>query len=109
MNWPLLSLLVFSPLLTAALLWCLPRRAARWATAAGMLLTLALSSALLLAYDPTGPRFQLLEQADWITGLRVQYLLAVDGLSVLFPASTALLFLGALVAAWNRDADDNRL
>ena len=109
MNWPLLSLLVFSPLFTAALLWCLPRRAARWATAAGMLLTLAFSSALLLAYDPAGPRFQLLEQAEWIAGLRVQYLLAVDGLSVLFPASAALLFLGALVAAWNRDGDDNRL
>ena len=109
MNWPVLSLLVFSPLLVAALLWCLPERAARWATAAGMLLTLALSTAVLLAYDPAGPRFQLIDQANWIAGLKVQYLLAVDGLSVLFPASTALLFLGALVAAWNRDAGDSRL
>ena len=98
---PLLSLLIFSPLLVAVLLQGLPARAARWATAASMLATLALACAVLVAYVPAGPRFQLLERAPWIASLNVQYLLGIDGLSVLFPAATAFLFLGALVAAWN--------
>lgn len=109
MNWHLLSLLVFSPLLVAACLWCVPAKMVRWLTAVGMLLTLALSTAVLIAYDPAGPRFQLVEQAEWIAGLKVAYRFAIDGLSVLFPASTALLFLGALVASWRRDPVDSRL
>ena len=105
----LLSLLVFLPLSGAALLWLLPARAARWATAATMLATLAAACAVLAAFDPDGPRFQLLERAPWIASLNVHYLLGVDGLSVLFPAATALLFLGTLVAGWNLAHDAPRL
>ncbi len=105
----LLSILVFLPLSGAALLWLLPARAARWATAATMLATLAAACAVLAAFDPDGPRFQLLERAPWIASLNVHYLLGVDGLSVLFPAATALLFLGALVAGWNLAHDAPRL
>lgn len=101
MSWPLLSLLVCAPLAGAALLWLLPARAGRYAVAATMLLTLGLATAALTAYDPAGARFQLVEQALWIASLNVHYLLAVDGLAVLFLPATALLFLGALVAGWN--------
>lgn len=101
MKLPLLSLLVFLPLLGAGLLWLLPARAARWLTAASMLATLALGVAALVAYNPAGARFQLLEQASWIASLNVHYRLGVDGLSILFLPATALLFLGALVACWN--------
>lgn len=101
MSLPLLSLLVFSPLGAALLLWLLPARAVRHLVAVSMLATLALATAALLAYDPPGARFQLLERVPWIAGLNVQYLLAVDGLSVLFLPATALLFLGSLVACWN--------
>lgn len=101
MSLPLLSLLVFSPLGAALLLWLLPARAVRHLVAVSMLATLALATAALLAYDPPGARFQLLERMPWIAGLNVQYLLAVDGLSVLFLPATALLFLGSLVACWN--------
>lgn len=108
MTLPLLSLLVFSPLLGAALICAAPVRMARWLAAGSMLLTLSLSVAVLAAYDGGGPRFQLMEQAEWIAGLGVRYQLAVDGLSVLFPASTALLFLGALVAGWQRESQGSR-
>ncbi|HEX6734252.1 MAG TPA: NADH-quinone oxidoreductase subunit M [Azonexus sp.] len=101
MSLPLLSLLVFAPLAGALLLSLLPARAARWVTAAAMLATLLLATAALLAYAPAGERFQLLERQPWIASLNVHYLLAVDGLSVLFLPATALLFLGSLVACWN--------
>jgi len=109
MTVPLLSLLVFLPLAGAALLWLLPARAARFATAATMLATLAAASAVMVAFDPDGPRFQLVEREVWIASLNVHYLLGIDGLSVLFPPATALLFLGALVAGWNLAHDAPRL
>jgi NADH-quinone oxidoreductase subunit M len=101
MTLPLLSLLVFTPLLGAVLLWLLPAKAARQVAALAMLSTLLLATAALLAYDPAGERFQLLERQPWIASLNVHYLLGVDGLSVLFLPACALLFLGSLVACWN--------
>ena len=56
MTLPLLSLLVFTPLAGALLLWLLPARAARYVTAAAMLATLLLATAALLAYAPAGAR-----------------------------------------------------
>jgi NADH-quinone oxidoreductase subunit M len=106
---PLLALLILLPLACAALLPLLPARAVRHATAAGMLATLAVACAAAVAYDPAGPRFQLLERAPWIPGLNAQWLVGVDGLSVLFLPSTALLFLGALAAGWNAVRDAPRL
>ncbi|PKO90511.1 MAG: NADH-quinone oxidoreductase subunit M [Betaproteobacteria bacterium HGW-Betaproteobacteria-12] len=108
MNLPLLSLLVFSPLAGAVLLWLLPPRAARHVAAVAMLATLLLATAALWAYDPAGERFQLLERQPWIASLNVHYLLAVDGLSVLFLPATALLFLGSLVGCWNAVQDAPR-
>lgn len=101
MTLPLLSLLVFTPLAGAAALWLLPARATRPIVALVMLLTLLLATAVLVAYDPAGARFQLVERAPWIASLNIQYLLAVDGISVLFLPATALLFIGSLVACWN--------
>ncbi len=109
MSLPLLSLLVFLPLVGAITLWLLPARATRYAVALTMLLTLAATCVALLAFEPAGERFQLVERTPWVTSLNVQYLLGVDGLSVLFLPSTALLFLGSLVASWNRIEESPRL
>lgn len=109
MSVPLLSLLVFLPLLGAGLLWLLPARAARYLTAVAMLATLAAATAALVAFVPDGPRFQLVERSLWIASLNVHYQLGIDGLAVLFLPATALLFLGTLVAGWNLAHDAPRL
>lgn len=109
MSLPLLSLLVFLPLAGALVIWLLPVRATRQVVALTMIVTLALGVAALIAYDPPGARFQLVERASWIASLNVQYLLGVDGISVLFLPATALLFLGSLVACWNAVHEAPRL
>lgn len=101
MSAPLLSFLIFLPVAGALVLWLLPARLARGLTALVMLAVLALASAVMLAFDPSGPRFQLVERALWVASLDVHYQVGVDGLSVLFLPATALLFLGSLVACWN--------
>lgn len=99
MTLPLLSLLVLLPLVAAALLWFLPARLARPLAFAAMGGVLLLATLILWSYQPTTAGFQLVDRLPWIAGLGVQWLLAVDGLSVLFLPATALLFLGALTVA----------
>jgi NADH-quinone oxidoreductase subunit M len=102
MKLPVLSLLIMLPAVAALLLWLLPPRFARRVAMLSMLASLALAVAALIAYDPSGARFQLVEQKSWMPSVNVHYLVGVDGLSILFLPATALLFLGSLVACWNR-------
>lgn len=107
--WPWLSMVVFLPLALAALLWVLPEQRARWVAAGALLLELFLATAVLVAYQPAGLRFQLVEHWPWIRSLNIHYHLGIDGLSVLFLPATALLFLGTLVAGWNAVREAQRL
>lgn len=106
---PVLSLVVFLPLAVAVCLWLLPERFSRQLVSLAMLGELLLATTVLVAYNPGGPRFQLLERMPWIGSLNAHYLLSVDGLSVLFLPATALLFLGTLVASWNAISESRRL
>ena len=109
MSAPLLSLLIGLPGAGALALWLLPPRLARGVTAGVMLAVLAVACAVLLAFDPAGLRFQLVERALWVASLDVHYQVGVDGLAVLFLPSTALLFIGSLVACWNAVRQGQRL
>jgi NADH-quinone oxidoreductase subunit M len=97
---PWLSFTLFTPLLGAILVWLVPNRA-RYLAAGSATATLAMTLAVLAMFDADRAGFQLLEQAAWMPSLNVHYLLGVDGISVLFPAFTALLFTGIVIASWN--------
>ncbi|MEY2631812.1 MAG: hypothetical protein RIR00_466 [Pseudomonadota bacterium] len=95
---PLLSLLLALPALAGlALPWLSGRWPRRLALAAA-LLALALALWAVARFDPLRPGFQLLEQRLWWPGIGVQYLVGVDGLSLLFLPATALLFLVVIFA-----------
>ena len=98
---PLVTLLILVPVAGAGLLWLVPDgRRARWVALATGLSTLAIALTVASRLDPAQPDFQMVERAAWIPSLRVQYLLGVDGISVLFLPLTALVFLGATVGSW---------
>ncbi|MCK6413256.1 MAG: NADH-quinone oxidoreductase subunit M [Azonexus sp.] len=101
MSFPLLSCLIALPLAGALLLWLLPERLARAGAAFFLSASFLLACIVLVVYEPQGERFQLIERARWLPGVNAHYLLAVDGLSILFLPATALLFLGGLVVDWN--------
>lgn len=101
-NMPLLSLLFLTLPLGAALTWLLPRP--EWAkriALATALIDLSISLAVLINFDPSQRGFQLVEQARWIPSLNIQYLVGVDGISLLFLPASILLFIGAILASWN--------
>ncbi len=99
---PLLSLLFLTLPIGAALTWLLPRP--EWAKRIALgsaLVDLSIALAIIFRFDPTQPGFQLVEQAQWIPTLNVQYLVGVDGISLLFLPATILLFIGVILASWN--------
>jgi len=67
---------------------------------AGLELILTLFVALLFDSDH-GNNFQLVEQHAWIPSLNIQFLIGIDGISVLFLPMSALLTLTAIIASWN--------
>lgn len=100
-GFPLLSLLVWTPVLAAFLALLAPsERAARWVGALGAGLALGLASAVWALGDWALPGFQLVEKLPWVPSLNVHYLLGVDGMSALMLPTTALLGLAAQVASW---------
>ncbi|MDP1705178.1 MAG: NADH-quinone oxidoreductase subunit M [Sulfurimicrobium sp.] len=99
---PLLSLLFLTLPAGAALSWLLPRP--EWAkriALAAALVDLCIAIAVVVRFDPSESGFQLVEQANWIPTLNIQYLVGVDGISVLFLPATVLLFIGVILASWN--------
>jgi NADH-quinone oxidoreductase subunit M len=99
---PVLSVLAFLPLLTAAVVqWAGSRRQAFVVGLAGTGLELGLAAFVLAALDRHTAQLQFAEHLQLLPFL--SYHLAVDGLSVLFIAATALLsfllvFYGRIVA-----------
>lgn len=94
----LLNIVVFVPLLFAALVAILPSKEhgqLRTVTLIGMLVDLALGVWAYLRFDPAGPEFQLEYRARWIDQLGVSFHTGVDGLAISLVLLT--VFLGPLV------------
>lgn len=102
-NLPLLSLQFLPLLIGSVLIWLWPRPAVaivrRLALLAG-LATLLVTLAAVIAFDPAGGGFQLVERHAWIPPLGIDYQVGVDGISLLFLPATALLFIGVILASW---------
>ena len=99
---PLISLMLITLPIGAALIWLTPNeKHARWIALATAATDLALAIAILVGFDSNQEGFQFIEQANWIPSLGIQYHVGVDGISVLFLPLTVLLFNGILLASWN--------
>lgn len=94
----LLNLVVYLPLLFAALIWLLPgaeRGQIRTITFIGMLVDLVFGVWAYLRFDPAGPEFQLEYRTRWLEQLGVSYHIGADGLAISLLLLT--VFLGPLV------------
>ncbi len=99
---PLISLLILSLPIGAALIWLIPgSERSRWVVLATALVDLVLATLILLGFDATQSGFQFVETASWIPSLNIHYKVGVDGVSVLFLPLTVLLFLGVILSSWS--------
>jgi NADH-quinone oxidoreductase subunit M len=98
---PLLSILIFAPLAAAAVAALVKNeRALRWWTLAVTTLAAAFSLKLYCGFNPDTAGFQFVERAAWIPSLRIEYILGVDGLSLLLILLTTLLAPLCVLASW---------
>jgi len=104
MAFPLLSLLVWLPILGGALCLLLGNdrpQAARWVGLVTALAALVLSVPLLTGFDMGSAAMQFVEQRPWIPTYDIRYHLGVDGISVPLIALTTLTTVLVLVGAWS--------
>jgi len=105
-SWPMLSVIIFLPLVGALFIMLLPagddagaKRNARWT--ALWVTTIDLAIALLLAsrFDAASAEFQFVEKKPWLAGT-ITYHLGVDGISLPFVILTAALMPICILASW---------
>src|SRR3972149_820091 len=81
---PLLSVLIFSPLVAAAGAALIRNgRRLRWGTPACTTVIALLSLPLWWRFNPATAAFQFREQSAWIPWLKIDYALGLDGFSLL--------------------------
>ena len=102
-GFPLLSLIMFTPLIGAILLLFVSRRnenAIRWIanifTAVGFLVSVP----LWFWYNPQNAEYQFVERIAWIPSIGAEYFLGVDGFSVLLILLTTLMGFIACLSSW---------
>lgn len=100
-GFPLISLMILTLPLAAALIWTVDASRARWIALCAALIDLALALGMVGSFDHNNAGFQFIERSDWIPDLNIEYLVGIDGISVLLFPLTILLFVGVIVASWN--------
>ncbi|CAN5772471.1 NADH-quinone oxidoreductase subunit M [soil metagenome] len=102
-GFPILSAIVFTPLIGALLIALVPRERddlVRWLALGTALVAFALSLAVAAAFTAAQPGFQYVETADWIPAFGIQYKLGLDGLSLLLVVLTTTLTAISLLASF---------
>ncbi|MGH2488179.1 MAG: NADH-quinone oxidoreductase subunit M [Candidatus Limnocylindria bacterium] len=102
-NLPVLSLIVFTPLIGVLALLFVPgtnHRLIRWVALLAALGSLGFSL-FLLGYDPAGPEFQFREDLSWISAFGIRYQLGVDGMSGVLVLLTTVLSVVSILYSWD--------
>ncbi len=101
-GFPILSALIFLPIVWTILLYLIRDEAVLRTTAlVGALVELALALVMVFNFTPGIADIQFAERIEWIATLGAGYHVGVDGISVLFIPLTAFLTLMVLLFSWN--------
>jgi NADH-quinone oxidoreductase subunit M len=102
-SWPLLSLLIWLPIVGgfATLAFGQQRAAsARWFALLIAIATFVLSIPLYTGYDASSAAMQFAESRSWIAAWDIRYALGVDGISIALIILTTFTTVLVLVGAW---------
>ena len=98
----LLSLLIFLPVLGAALIGFAPRNDGwtRWIALAFTLLVFVVSLPLWFSFDTATHEMQFVTRVSWIPAFNINYAVGVDGISVLLVLLTTLITPLCVLCSW---------
>lgn len=105
----ILSWLIFSPLLLAAVLFCLPKgmdEAARWIAFAGSMAVFGISLVLFFSFNGAEAGFQFVVQKEWLPLIGAKYSLGIDGVSLFLVLLTTFLVPIIVLSAWHAVEND---
>ena len=102
-NFPLLSLIIFLPLIGALLLLIVDREndsLQRWVAFISTSIVFGLTLILYAGFDATTSDMQFVESYKWLPSIGIKYYLGVDGISLFMLMLTAFLTPICVVASW---------
>ena len=100
-NIPVLSIIIFLPLVGALVLLILPgERLQKWWALLIGLATFAVSCLLWVGWRNGEAGMQFIEAAPWVPQFNIEYLVGVDGLSLLLVLLTTLITVLVLIFSW---------
>ena len=107
---PVLSTIVFLPLLGALSIWFLPMppKVQRWTAFLTSLVTFFVSLTLWFGFERGTAAFQFQERHNWISDFGISYHLGVDGVSLLLILLTTLLSAISIYASFPAIKDKTR-
>jgi NADH-quinone oxidoreductase subunit M len=98
---PILTVTIFLPLAGAFVLLFIKKESAiRYAALLVSLAVFFVSLPLYFLFDKSTYKMQFVEQASWIPRFNMQYMVGIDGISILFIALTALLTILSVLVSW---------
>ena len=106
---PWLTILWLLPAVGSALVLAVPAarpEVAKWLGLGFSVAVLALALGLGFAFDPSGARYQFVEDRSWIPSFGTRYTLGLDGIALVLVLLTAVLLPLLIIAGW-RDADQS--
>lgn len=106
LDFPILSTIIFLPLLGIALILFMRGDGAIKVTALmTSIATLFFSLVLYAHFDPQTPLFQFGESLSWIPRYQIHYTLGIDGITILLIVLTALITPACVLCSWTAIVD----
>lgn len=102
-NLPLLSLLIWLPIIGGGLVLALGNQranAARWLSLLIAFVAFVLSIPLFTGFDYANAGLQFIERREWIPAYDIQYHLGADGISIALILLTTITSVLVLIGAW---------
>ncbi len=106
MTFPILSIIVFTPIATGLLILLFPaerKTAIRVAALTAAAIDLGLSLVAYVSYDMAAGGYQMIEKIPWIPQLGVSYHVAVDGMNLPLVLLTGVVMFTGVLISWGID------
>ncbi|OGO29941.1 MAG: NADH dehydrogenase [Chloroflexi bacterium RBG_16_54_18] len=106
MQFPILSVIVFTPIVTGSLILLIPadrKTETRVAALAAGALALALSIWVYFAYDVAAGGYQFVEKYSWLPSLGISYYVGVDGMNAPLLLLTGVVMFTGVLISWGID------
>jgi len=106
MQFPILSVIVFIPIITAVLILLFPserKTEIRVTALAASAVALGLSTWLYFAYDVETAGYQFVEKYTWLKDLGISYYVGVDGMNTPLVLLTGIVMFTGVLISWKVD------